>query len=159
MIEIYTGPMFAGKTTALRQRVEHLHESLTDYLIFRPALDTRVERSLDAIKISSSVDLLEFDTCVFIIDEAQFFKGIVEVVEQLSLRGCHVILAGLNFNHRGEWFGEMEELIKRADKVHNLTARCGCGAPATMTKRLSDDDSDIVIHARYESVCKKCFNK
>jgi thymidine kinase len=82
--------------------------------------------------------LVEADTTVVGIDEAQFFDmEIAEVVARLADDGKRVICAGLDLDFRGEPFGPMPRLLAIAERVDKLTAICVVsGEPATRTQRI-----------------------
>ena len=122
-----------------------------------------------AIPVESAKDILtlvEPDTTVVAVDEAQFFDwSIAEVSNQLARRGVRVIIAGLDMDFRGEPFGPMPLLMAEAEQVKKLQAICVvCGAPASRTQRLIDgrpawhDDPVIMVGASevYEARCRHC---
>jgi len=145
--------------------------------VFKPIIDKRyhVERvtshagsAFDAIPIQKAAQILELlddDTTVVAVDEAQFFDDeIIEIVQQLADRGLRVIVAGLDTDFRGEPFGCMPVLMAIAEKVDKLQAICMvCGEPASRTQRLVNgqparyDDPIIIVGASemYEARCRK----
>ncbi len=108
--------------------------------------------------------LLEADTTVVAIDEAQFFDHeITTIVQQLADRGLRVIVAGLDTDFRGEPFGPMPILMAQAERVDKLQAICMvCGEPASRTQRLVNgkpahyNDPVVIIGASelYEARCR-----
>jgi thymidine kinase len=170
--------MFAGKTEELIRRVRRAHFARQKVQVFKPALDNRyaTERvsshngvHLDAVPVSSSQEILRLidtDTTVVAIDEAQFFDHqIVQVCNELANRGMRVIAAGLDMDFRGEPFGPMPGLMTQAERLDKLQAICVvCGAAASRTQRLVDghpasyDDPVIMVGAQetYEARCRHC---
>ena len=176
-IEVICGSMFSGKTEELIRRVRRAIIARQKVQVFKPIIDARysVERvtshngqGFQAIPVRDVAEiesLLEPDTTVVAIDEAQFFDdALVLLVEKLAARGIRVILAGLDTDFRGEPFGPMPSLLCRADEVMKLHAICMvCGEEATRTQRLVNgqparyDDPIIMVGAAeaYEARCRE----
>lgn len=177
-IEVICGSMFSGKTEELIRRVRRAVIARQDVQVFKPALDDRfaVEKVAshngvhwEAVPVESAgaiLGLVEPDTTVVAIDEAQFFDWtIADVCNQLAGRGVRVIVAGLDMDFRGEPFGPMPLLMAQAERVGKLQAICVvCGAPASRTQRLINDqpawynDPVIMVGANevYEARCRHC---
>ena len=139
-IEVICGSMFSGKTEELIRRLKRVKIANLKVEIFKPAIDVRydeiniVSHDTNAI-LSTPVDssqrilLLAQDVDVVGIDEAQFFDPeIANVCETLALRGVRVIVAGLDMDYQGNPFGQMPNLLAKADyisKLHAICVRCG----------------------------------
>ena len=176
MLEVITGCMFAGKTEEVLRRVRRAVIAHQKVLLVSHVLDDRYGPSGIAShdgqtyeahvadSIAAIADLLERDTQVLVIDEAQFFEGDLAIFcSALADRGMRVIAAGLDLNFRGEPFGPIPRLLAHADQVDKLTAVCViCGGPATRTQRLvngrpaSYKDPLILVAAAdaYEPRCR-----
>jgi thymidine kinase len=177
-VEVICGSMFSGKTEELIRRVRRAQIARQKVQVFKPSIDNRygMERvsshngmHWDAIPVDRAeriLELVEEDTDVVAIDEAQFFNWeIAHVCEVLADRGVRVIVAGLDMDFRGEPFGPMPLLMAQAEKVDKLQAICvRCGRPASRTQRLingrpaSVDDPVILVGASevYEARCRHC---
>lgn len=177
IVEVITGSMFSGKTDEMIRRLRRATIARQKVQVFKPKIDNRytVESltshagtSFEAIPVESSgqiLDLLDEDTTVVGIDEAQFFdSGIVDLVQQLADRGLRVLVAGLDTDFRGEPFGCMPVLMAKAERVDKLQAICMvCGEPASRTQRLVNgkpahyNDPVIIVGASelYEARCRK----
>lgn len=182
-VEMFAGPMFSGKSSAIITLAETWRRRGASIYIVKHPLDTRYEgvgkisshdgRSVDCeayadpLAIYSRVQ--ELDPLVVIIDEVQFYiekQGLfVEVVRQFAQEGRIVVLAGLNKDFRGEPFGPMPVLMAIADQINSLKGVCAvCGAEATLTQRLINGepasvDSELVIvgaEEAYQSRCLRC---
>lgn len=101
---------------------------------------------------------------VIAIDEAQFFDiDLVEVVDQLALKGFHVILAGLDKNYMGEPFEVMAKLSCVCDEIKKLTAICTiCHNLAGFTQLVAniqdlDSSQPLIGNQEYEARCRKHF--
>ena len=172
-IEVFTGPMFAGKTTGLIDRMVSFAGAGVKTLLIKHASDTRYATSavtthsgvaLEA-KPATDVDALHNlvashpEVRVVGVDEAQFFsQGIVAWARDLRMRGVTVVLAGLDRESNGNYFGPMPWLLAHADVVHKLSAECECGLKAYQTRRRTSAPSGMVGGAeRYEVLCWSCW--
>jgi thymidine kinase len=177
-IEVVCGSMFSGKTEELIRLVRRARIARQKVQVFKPALDNRYQAQKvashngvhwEAIPVESATEILDLvdpDTTVVAVDEAQFFDWrIAEVSNQLAGGGVRVIVAGLDMDFRGEPFGPMPLLMAEAEQVKKLQAICVvCGAPASRTQRLIDgrpawhDDPVIMVGASevYEARCRHC---
>jgi thymidine kinase len=154
MFELYCGPMFSGKTQAMKIKLHTLkYREDVEYLFFRPSIDNRNEETRPSrikfdfeetfIDANNPLEMLNyFDRRynLVAIDEIMLFsKDITTVIEELQREKAHIIAAGLDSDFRGEPFGEMGKLLVLADYVEKLTGICthnGCNAEATKTQRL-----------------------
>lgn len=178
LIEVITGPMFAGKSEELLRRINRLVYAKKNFLVFKAKIDDRYsktdvvshqKRSYKAIPVMSGKEILDHiksDTEVVCIDEVSFFdESVVEVCDELANRGLRVIVAGLDCDFKGEPFPITARLLAKAEDVTKLTAICcKCGREATMTQRIingepaSVNDPVVLIGAdeSYEARCRKC---
>jgi thymidine kinase len=100
-VEIVCGSMFCGKTEELIRRLRRAMIARQKVQVFKPAIDQRYDNgqkvtshagmAFDAIPVACSADiikLLEPDTTVVGIDEAQFLDDeIVPIAQSLADRG------------------------------------------------------------------------
>jgi len=173
-IEVFTGPMFAGKTTGLLDRVHYFRGAGIPTLLVKHASDKRYDagrtvttHSGIALACESASDVTDIailtqnnpDVKVVAIDEVQFFEGDVAGWAVLARSvGIAVIVAGLDRESSGKTFGPMGELLAQADVVHKLNAYCRCGFRAHQTRRKLDAPEGMIGGSeRYESVCWKCY--
>jgi thymidine kinase len=177
-IEVICGSMFSGKTEELIRRVRRAQIARQNVQVFKHSLDTRYAKQevashngmqVGAVSVENVAQLqalVETDTTVVAIDEAQFFNDdVVRLCEELADGGARVIVAGLDMDFRGEPFGPMPRLIAQAERVDKLQAICViCGGPASRTQRLINgqpaayDDAVILVGADevYEARCRGC---
>lgn len=169
-IEVICGSMFSGKTEELIRRLKRVKIANLKVEIFKPAIDTRY----DEVKIvshdtnfihstpveNSSILLLAQDVDVVGIDEAQFFdNGIANVCEQLAIRGIRVIVAGLDMDYLGNPFGQMPNLLAKADYITKLHAICvKCGNIANISYRKVAGGGQVLLGEKdiYEPRCRHC---
>lgn len=152
-IEVICGPMFAGKSEELLRRINLLKYADVKYLLFKPTVDTRTNKSVqsrdgrnqNAITVDKARDIIEhinakYDNYqVIAIDEVQFFdEEIAEVCAYLANNKYIVIAAGLDLDFAGDPFPGMTKLLAYAEEVTKLSAICtNCGAPANMTEKIT----------------------
>ncbi len=172
------GPMFAGKTTWIIDKIRDLEGKGKKCLVFKPRLDDRYgkESKLHSHGGSSSQAILideqkptqmlylwdakSEQRQTIIIDEVMFFSTqIVEVVKEMLAAGLDVIVAGLDTNFKKEPFGVMSQLISLADEQIGLTAKCyKCGGVAQYSVRLEGGAGEIEVGAAesYQPACGNC---
>lgn len=177
-VEVICGPMFAGKTEELLRRLNRFKYAKIPFLVFKPKLDTRSKNELfsrcgskiDSFEIHQANEIFEIvnnnkNVKVIAIDEVQFFdKELIDVINQLSKEGYHIILSGLDKDSWGKPFGIMPNLLCIADTVNKLTALCSvCGEQANFTQRLNNksNNKELILigdSESYEARCRKHFN-
>lgn len=154
-LEVFCGPMNAGKSKALIDKVDTFeHLQGCNFLIIKPNIDNRGDKKLwsrfasksfecvfvDETKPKKIFDILTKELHVLIIDEAHFFHDdIIKVIEKLLRQNIYIIVGGLDLDFRGEPFGAMPKILSLANKIHKLKGVCehpGCLEPATRTQRL-----------------------
>ncbi len=172
-IEVICGSMFSGKSEELIRRLRRAIIARQKVQAFKPEIDNRYSpddivshdnRKIECRKVkkaSEILDLIEPDTKVVGIDEAQFLgEELIDVCEKLAEGGKRVIVAGLDQDYRGKPFEPIPQLLALAESITKTMAVCMvCGAPANKTQRLIDSDERIVVGASeaYEPRCRKCF--
>lgn len=176
-VEVICGSMFSGKTEELIRRIRRAVIAKQNVQVFKPSIDNRYSvqhvsshngQNVEAHSVAQSMqifDLIQPQTTVVAIDEAQFFDmDIASVVENLADRGLRVLVAGLDTDFRGEPFGAMPQLLCCAEEVTKLHAICVvCGDLASRTQRLVNgspahyDDPIIMVGAKeaYEARCRE----
>lgn len=171
-IEVICGSMFSGKTEELIRRLKRARIANLKVEIFKPKIDIRYhemdivshdERAIQSTPIDNSqtILLLASDVDVVGIDEAQFFDDqLPDVCDQLALKGVRVIIAGLDMDYLGKPFGQMPNLLAKADFITKLHAICvRCGNIANYSFRKSPDASKVLLGEKdiYEPRCRKCY--
>ncbi|WP_225696183.1 thymidine kinase [Candidatus Phytoplasma sp. AldY-WA1] len=178
-IEIICGPMFSGKTTKLIQKINFFKSLGIKVLVVKPKIDDRYSKkkelithdlkTISSLLINKSKDILDFlekDVKVLFIDEVQFLdQEIEEIVNNLSYRGMHIIIGGLELDFCGRPFGSMNYLLSIADQVIKLKSSCNvCGKEANRTQRIVDGsipkstDPIVLVGEKnyHEPRCRKC---
>ena len=171
-IEVICGSMFSGKTEELIRRLKRVKIANLSAEIFKPKMDLRyheeqiVSHDENAI-VSTPIDnsqtilILAQNVDVIGIDEAQFFDDqLPDVCDQLALRGVRVIVAGLDMDYTGKPFGQMPNLLAKADYITKLHAICvRCGNIANFSFRKNSESMQVVLGEKdlYEPRCRKCY--
>lgn len=178
-ITVVCGSMYAGKSEELIRLARRALYAKKKVQVFKPSIDDRYDQAMvvthmgvrhEAVPVSSVSEmakLVEPDTEVICVEEAQFFdKSIVDFAVKLADQNREVILAGLDQDFRRKPFGSMPELLSVADEIVKLRAICmKCGQTASHTYRQVDgrpahkDDPVVLIGATevYEARCRNCY--
>ncbi len=164
--------MFSGKTEELIRRLKRAKIAGQRVEVFKPKLDTRYDtrevvshdsNSLLSTPLSAARKILELASSVNVvgIDEAQFFsEELVDVCQELALRGTRVIAAGLDMDYKGKPFGPMPDLLAVAEYITKVHAICShCGNLATHSYRIVYNEDQIMLGEKdtYEARCRTCF--
>src|SRR5258705_9086633 len=164
--------MSSGKPKKHTRRLKRVKTANVKGEILKPAIDTRYDEvkivSHDATAIQSTpVDnsqkilLMAGDVEVIGIDEAQFFDSeIANVCDELAFRGIRVIVAGLDMDYLGNPFGQIPNLLSKADYITKLHAICvRCGNIANYSYRKVPNDDQVMLGAKdvYEPRCRTCY--
>ena len=169
-INVYSGPMKCGKTQQILNEYKRQLIAGKKVKMFKPKIDTRYANNIvasrngidiPAIPISRISDLEKYDAEVYCIDEFQFLKGNVKVIEQMADCGKKFFIAGLNLTAEKKPFGKMADLLCISDNIHMLTAICdNCkNENAVLTYYKGGKSTDIVIGDRqYMSLCRHCYD-
>lgn len=181
MLTVITGPMFAGKTSALISMCMSHVIAGDSVVAYKPVQDNRyddkfivshnldkfscitVEKPSDIYKTFSRSDL-KID--VIAIDEVQFLEPntlmcLFDEIYQMDFK--RVICAGLPQDYKGEPFGAMPELLSMADEIVSLKAVCskckGIGIASKTYRKSSENTAQILVGGtdKYEARCYKCW--
>jgi thymidine kinase len=180
-LHITMGPMFSSKSTSLITKATNLlndNIGRNEILMINHIFDNRYSKesnisthdgkhmsskSLQTLNNIFNIDSEDYidmtDIKYIFIDEAQFFKGLFQVVKKLLFEHNKIIyLAGLDGDYKQDQFKESDllTLIPYASSVQKLNANCTvCNKPAPFTKRLIASESQIVIggSSDYQPVC------
>lgn len=183
-LELIIGPMFAGKSSAILQRIRRAKVIGRNVFIITSVLDTRYDVSGASVKthdqegvmatglgINDLKDILKlaaFQRCdTIIIEEAQFFNGLYDMVKlMVEVYKKDVIVVGLDGDSDRKPFGEILQLIPLADSVVKLAAlckRCSDGTEGMFTSLKksvhSSKESQICVGGDelYEALCRKHY--
>jgi len=161
MLSLTLGCMYEGKTSELIRAIPKEGQNIViDYDISDPhssKLYSHDDVCVPCIKTSklSKLDVSIFDT--ILINEAQFFKGLVDFVKDALDDGKTILVYGLDGDFKQDMFGEILHLIPICDSYVKLYATCKCGKNAPFSKRLSSNKDQYMPHDKYVPACRSCF--
>lgn len=173
MIIVYTGPMFAGKSTALLEEYNNI-KNKASIVCFKPSKDNRdktqirargVEQKVDAIVITKFDEIPNYineNTKHIFIDEVQFINGNFNILSKLSVeKDIDIYVGGLKQTSELRPFGTMPYILAIADFVIELRAECECGKNAFYTYCKVDKKSEVLVGDKkeYIPVCRECYLK
>ncbi|HEY4875958.1 MAG TPA: thymidine kinase [Puia sp.] len=173
-IEVICGSMFSGKTEELIRRLKRAKIANLNVEIFKPDMDTRYdaknivshdENAIISNPVANSKIILSLvkNAEVIGIDEAQFFDDdLPDVCDQLAVNGLRVIVAGLDMDYMCNPFGQVPNLLAKADYITKLHAICvKCGNIANYSYRKTNHDTQIFLGEKdiYEPRCRNCYYK
>lgn len=173
-IEVICGSMFSGKTEELIRRLKRAKIANLSVEIFKPDMDIRYdsknivshdENAIISNPVANSKIILSLvrNADVIGIDEAQFFDDdLPGVCDELALKGIRVIVAGLDMDYQRNPFGQVPNLLAKADYITKLHAICvRCGNIANYSYRKTDHDSQVFLGEKdiYEPRCRNCYFK
>src|SRR6201992_1931041 len=157
-IEGICGSMFSGKTEELIRRLKRARIANLKVEIFKPSITTRYheqhivshdENAIPSTPVDNSqtILLLAGEVDVIGIDEAQFFDDqLPEVCDQLAFSGIRVIVAGLDMDYAAKPFGQMPNLLAKAEYITKLHAICvKCGNIANYSYRKKAQSGQILL--------------
>ena len=148
MIEIITGPMFAGKTTKLLSLINNCNLLEKEKLIFNYANDKRYSSSANvtshnnisypSIAITDCFEIKKYitpDTKIIFIDEIHFMKNIKnwyqEIISNNSNKNNNhqqeikYVAVGLNFDIYGNFLNpEFNYIIDKTNNITYLKSKC-----------------------------------
>lgn len=169
--QVYVGPMFSSKTTALfleLERFKHQHKKI---VAFKPVIDDRYHAidivthggwTYPAIGVKAGVDIIESlsempqQPDVVAVDEAFMIPGIAEVLIWLYRNGINVVVSTLDISATGKPFHEVEKMLAWATYVEKCCAVCTiCGNDAHFSHKKNESDPEIKVGGAelYEPRC------
>lgn len=187
-LEIFTGPMFAGKTSQMLQRVESYRIQGNKCVIIKHARDTRdpcgvclthgkLDFGLPFVRFSAlqgdTADKIFEEYNVIGIDEIQFFvadqseeeaRALVAHLLKWVQTGKKIICAGIDTDYLRRPFYIIWYLQANADKVKKLKAICTrCRRKAAIySARVKQDrasyDDPVGGVDKYTSLCRDCYD-
>ena len=172
-LKTITGPMYAGKTSAILQEILWIKHCNHNVLVLKPDIDTRYSNdhiethnqlsfpcfamtNWDHVLDNHILKLYNYHT-VFV-DEIQFMDTAqtIKNVTTMLYDGVNVVAAGLDQDSRGSPFETTAMMMALSDEVNKIRAICTtCGKPATKTQRNDDTGNRVAVGSvgMYEPRC------
>jgi thymidine kinase len=184
-LELYIGPMFSGKSTAIILRIAKMADIGYDVLYVNHEMDVRDTEAQDSVvtthnsqyttlskKINfakvSQLKSIDFRDYQFIaVDEGQFFSDLKDAVLTWVMYGKTVMVSSLDGDIYRMKFGQVLDLIPHADKVKKLSASCHMcwenekklvSAPFTGSVEYIDGVGVGGLD-KYRAMCRKCHDR
>jgi len=176
-LEIVVGPMFSGKTTYAISYIQRQQSINKCVVTIKPNIDNRYSNQSVLITHNKyAVPCLVWDVSIslyipqemlnadcIVIEEAQFFTGLIPIVKSLLFKHKkHILLVGLDGDANQAPFGEILHCIPFATKLLKLEAFCTVckdGSPAHYSKKnpsdMIDEQIDVGGLDKYSAVCLK----
>lgn len=172
-IHLFTGCMFAGKTTKLMTTA--LSHDEDDILVIKHSSDNRYgtgsllhthsSRSIPCILANMLSDVLNHvkyinSTHIFI-DEGQFFEDLVQFCNLACDRdGKHIYVAALNGDSNRQPFASVASLMSIVDTNVIMYAKCDhcCEEKALFSYRTETKGSAIGSSNKYIALCRHHYN-
>ena len=116
-IIVYTGPMFSSKTAFLLAEYERSQIAERKTAAFKPAIDGRFGTDIiksrnavqiEAVCISNLSEIEAYDAQDYFIDEFQFLKGDIQIIQKMAGRGKNFYISGLDMTAEGKPFAIMQ---------------------------------------------------
>ena len=170
-INVFSGPMKCGKSQQICNEYNRQLIAGKNIQMFKPKIDDRAGndlvasrdgKSIEATSIEKIEDLKNYDTDIYFIDEFQFLKGDIDVIQDLAQKGKKFYIAGLNLTAEKKPFGKMGDLLCLADNVKMLTSICEVckNDNAVYSYFKGGKSQEIVIgDSQYLPVCRNCYEK
>jgi thymidine kinase len=180
-LQIYIGPMFAGKSSEILRIVNRYKAIQKQMCILSYSGDNRYTSDdilmnhnsvgVPCIKVDSICAILQNENyryvfenaSLVIVDEAQFFDELCSFVKYV-VEDCHkdLVLVGLDGDANRKPFGDLLECIPLADEVVQLKALCsvcndGTDALFTFCKQNKAEQVCIGGAELYMPVCRKHY--
>lgn len=168
-LELCIGPMFAGKTKFLLEKINELLSAHKKFIVIKPLIDIRYNKNKIVSHDGISYNCVSFNTLNeinltmtpehILIDEGQFFSDLYDGVIGMLHAGKQVYVSGLNGDFQMNPMGDIIKLIPLADNIIYKQAKCKCGNYASYTSRIINNSTQILIGGvdEYIPTCKKCY--
>lgn len=190
-LEVILGGMYAGKTSRLIEIYKKCNFCNIPVAVINHSIDKRYDETLLSTHDKQKIPCIQTDSLldlvtdfiplddengvnqlqrnqykvmtseVILINEGQFFAGLVEFVNKMLKYDKKVYVCGLDGDFQRNKFGDILDLIPMCDKVTKLTSLCALckdGTPGIFTKRTTNDVQQTLVGSDiYIPVCRKCY--
>ena len=164
--EIFTGPMFGGKTTRLLAALDRYQYQNKSILLFKPRVDerydktsvvthnglslssrtvgfSRIERINDGEELFRRFESFNsnHELDVIAVDEAFMIPGSAKALRKIYGYGKTVLVSSLQLSSSGDPYDELQEILPWATGVHICPAVCSvCGEDAYFTQKVAGNN-------------------
>lgn len=155
--EIFTGPMFGGKTSLMLAAISREKYRNRKIIAFKPRMDHRYSDSfisthtgykLKAVPVSSGEEIIAaadgYD--VVAVDEAFMIDGAADALKMLFKSGKSIYVASIQLSATGKAFDEIQSMMPWATRIEICTAVCQVtGRDAYYTVRIAESGEEIEV--------------
>lgn len=175
-LHLTIGCMYAGKTTKLINTYREAdknnfksiiltHSSENRYSI--DEISTHDNQTLPCVKYSTIHSFIENETKfinssdIILIDEAQFFTDLTDVLILVEKYKKQVHVFGLDGDYKRTKFGSILDIIPLCDTIEKITSNCMCNDTAIFSNRIVHNNEQILVGSVdiYEPLCRSCYVK
>jgi len=169
MIQLFLGPMYAGKTTLLMNLFKKHGGIILDFSD-RKCQEGRMmnhdKQSVSCIHLPRLQDIHTADTSIqrrfslapyIYINEAQFFPDLLEFAKRWEEKDIYIF--GLDGDFQRKPIGQILDVIPLCDKVEKLNGLCSrCKSKSIFSKRITQDTQQILLdETAYIPLCRNCY--
>ena len=178
-LDITIGPMFSGKTEKLIHTYKELFYTKKTVIAINHKLDDYQETNILFSHNHNSISCISIDNLheawymetskhfhqlqhaeYILINEAQFFNNLYDVVSDMLRYNKKIYIYGLDGDFKQEKFGEILDLIPLCDNIEKLKSPCmQCGNIAIFTYSGIDQPQIAIGVSNYETLCRQCLQK
>lgn len=182
--EVFTGPMFGGKTTRLLSALERYQYQNKNLILFKPKIDVRYSRDSvmthsgikwskhnsanfnKVIRVSNGEEMFscfenldrEYQIDVVAVDEVFMVDGSADKLIEIYKMGKTVLVSSLQLSSAGEPYEEMLKILPWATSVQICPAVCEiCGEDAFFTKKIAGANENLIEVGGAELYQPRCF--
>lgn len=184
IIEVFTGPMRSGKSSALINKIIRFEIAKRKVILIKPKKDIRDGRAVksrDGSEYSKEENIYQINSLkeikeiinkigiealdLLAIDEFHLFEddyeGLVDLFHFLAYSEINIAISTLDMSHNGRPFDLVGKVMCIADKVHKFKAICPFenkeNAVMTMMNAPSDDDKVVGGDNLYQPASRKIW--
>lgn len=172
-LQIYIGPMFAGKTTKMIQMIsfDRYTKIAIDYkddskkVTIEPLQNHNEFTLKNVYKTKYLKSLWEYDNTLIYsqniyINECQFFSDLKEFVIDCLKKNKNIYLYGLDGDFKQNKFGQTFDLIPYCDYIEKIKGICNCCSnESIISYRTSSQIQQYLPDSNsYIPLCLKCMN-
>lgn len=178
-LEIYIGPMYAGKTTKLINMYyanKETNKVIIDYntdndnnMVYIDSLLNHTTQKIDGVYKTKSLKNLynisndtSYHSAKYIyINECQFFPDLFDYVTLKLKEQKHIYIYGLDGDFKQDIFGETFSLIPYSSKVEKIQGKCQyCENSSVISHRVTNQkDVYLPDSSLYIPLCLECVNR
>lgn len=159
MIELFLGPMYAGKTSTLLQMYRERPGDILDYNEKESGIGTLFNhdgKNARCIQLSRLSHYTGTASRIYI-NEAQFFPDLLDFVRKNE--HLNLYLFGLDGDFQRNPMGQILQVIPLCDSIVKLKGTCSrCSKPSLFSKRITSDTQQFLLdETAYTPLCRSCY--